>query len=54
MFGEVQAEAGRLHAGDTQRPQQFRCNRREFDVYRLRVSYPLIPTRLWIAQDLPA
>lgn len=27
---------------------------REFDVYRLRVPYPLIPTRLEIAQDLPA
>jgi len=26
----------------------------EFDVYRLRVPYPLIPTRLEIAQDLPA
>ena len=26
----------------------------EFDVYRLRVPYPLIPTTLWIAQDLPA
>ncbi len=26
----------------------------EFDVYRLRVPHPLIPTTLWIAQDLPA
>jgi hypothetical protein len=26
----------------------------EFDVYRLRIPYPMIPTRLWIAQDLPA
>lgn len=26
----------------------------EFDVYRVRVPYPLIPTRLEIAQDLPA
>jgi len=25
----------------------------EFDVYRLTVPYPPIPTTVWIAQDLP-